>query len=237
MADTSGLVTLDYIVSSYLNWKGITSTGNMFRYKQILIEGFAELNLFHTTYLNNHIGQVNAVNQMTLPSDYVDWVLIAVEVQGKYWSLDENTNLIVSPQDTCGVTVVFDEHLEVPEIVGSKYTRKRRNPLGEFVIDPKFRIVQFKGQLQGANIYLLYTSTGVTVEGTQFVPRKYLMVLRTYLEWQLKEANDALAGAIKGRAEQKFGDQLNLLYEMENDLSYRELITLFRDGLTQGVKR
>ena len=103
--DTNALVTIDYVIKSYLNRKGISASADYNRYKQILIEGFTDLNLFHTTYYSEYIGTVNAVNQLTLPVDFVDWIRVSVEINGQYWQLDYNENIVSEPSNTASIPV------------------------------------------------------------------------------------------------------------------------------------
>jgi len=236
MADTNAFVTIDYVVSSFLNWKGIAGVADYDRYKQILIEGFTDLNMFHTSYYRTSIGPVNDINQMPLPSDYIDWLMVAVEENGYYWELDMNDSIITEPS-ILAATPTYSEHLSLPDVQGFKYTTKRRNIKGSFSISQDKRAITFVGDFKGRNIYLLYSSSGVPVEGVVYVPRELSTVLRTYLDWQLKESNDMVPAGVTQRAEYIHGLALGSYYENKDQLSGKELMDIFRNGIQQGIKR
>ena len=183
--DTNALVSLDYVIKSYLNRKGRSSASDYDRYKQILIEGFTDLNLFHTEYYSEYIGTVNSVNQLTLPVDFIDWLMVAVEIEGEYWPLDYNSSIVSEPSNTASVPV-FTNHLNVPPIIGNGYTRLRRNKMGQFKVNKQKRVITFVGDFQNYSIYVHYVSSGVPLSGTVYVPRELVTVLRNYLDWQLK---------------------------------------------------
>lgn len=237
MPDTSTFITIDHVVNSYLNWKNIADLGDYDRFKQILIEGFTDLNIFHTTYFRTHKATVNEVNQIRLPSDYIDWLVVYVEVDGEKFELDHNDNLIIPVPDNCGEVVVFDEHLMAPTKKGYKYTTRRRNVFGGFKIDSVRKVCQFTGNIKGINIYIEYSATGIPETGVVFVPRELLTVLRSFLDWQLKEADDMIPPIKTQRAENTYGRLLMAYYEHKDQLSGKEYLNLFRDSMTQGIKR
>ena len=236
MAETNALVTIDYVVNSYLNWKGIAGSQDYDRYKQILIEGFTDLNIFHTSYYRTMIGTVNDVNMMQLKPDYIDWLSVAVEENGYYYELDFNDKIITEPS-ILAASPTYEDHMSVRDVEGYQYTRKRRNLRGEFNIDKVNRVITFVGDFKGRRIYLLYSSSGVPTSGDVYVPRELVTVLRTYLDWQIKMADDSIPMSLSQKAENEHGRVLTLYYDQKNELSGKELMNLFRDSLTQGIKR
>jgi len=235
MADTSGIVTIDYVLKSFLNLKG-WGTADYDRYKQIMIEGFSDLNVFHTDYVQTVQATVNSVNQFRIPSDYIDWVGVEIDLNGEYWPLDHNKKLIIEPFNEAD-TIVHEDHLNVPDQEGNRYTATRRNQYGQFNIDKEARVCMLKGDYRGYTVYLKYMSSGVPGEGIVYVPRELRMTLTTYLEWQLKEMNDMVSMGVKMRAEQQHGRALVEYYEWKDQLTGKEFLDLFRNGIQQGIKR
>jgi len=237
MADTDAFVEIDYAVDSYLSWKGIASTADYDRYKQILIEGFTDMNLYHTIYSKTIKTTVNEVNQIKLPSDFIDWIEVYVYREGYKFRMDFNENIVLPVDSDCSAVVVFDDQKDpVPER-GYKYTKRRRNPKGEFTVDRERRVLSFYGSLSGTDIYVNYISTGVPKSGKVWIPREMATVLRTYLDWQLKEADDRFPLVLKQRAEQLHGRALKQYIDSKSDLDGKTLLNLFRNGLQQGIKR
>lgn len=234
--DTNALVTIDYVIKSYLNRRGISSSADYDRYKQILIEGFTDLNLFHTTYYSEYIGTVNAVNQLTLPVDFVDWIKVSVEVNGQYWQLDYNENIVSEPSNTVSIPV-FTNHLVSPPVVGNGYTRLRRNKMGEFKLNREKRVITFVGDLKDYSIYLNYVSSGIPLSGSVYIPRELVTVLRNYLDWQIKYNNDSVPVIKAQLAEQAYGDSLVQYYDSVEPFSMKELLNVFMINTQQGIKR
>jgi len=234
--DTNALVTLDYVIKSYLNRRGISSSADYDRYKQILIEGFTDLNLFHTTYYSEYIGKVNAVNQLALPVDFVDWIRVAVEVDGQYWDLDYNRDIVSEPSNTA-TTPVFINHLTPPPIVGNGYTRLRRNKMGEFKVNKEKRVITFVGDYKNYSIYVNYVSSGIPLSGKAYVPRELVTVLRNYLDWQVKYNDDSVPIIKIQLAEQAYGDSLIQYYDSVEPMSMKELLNALMINTQQGIKR
>lgn len=232
--NTNALVTLDYVVKSYLNRKGINSSADYHRFKQILIEGLTDLNLFHTTYYSEYIGKVNAVNQLSLPIDFVNWKMVAVVLNGKYWPLDYNKELVSEP-DNLATTPVFTEHLSSPPVEGNGYTRLRRNRMGTFKVNKEKRVITFEGDLKDYDIYVHYVSSGIPLSGTVYVSRDLVTVLRDYLDWQLKYNDDSVPLNSKIIAENTFGRSLMKYIDNTEPVTIKELYNAFNAGRQQGV--
>jgi hypothetical protein len=166
----------------------------------------------------------------------MDWLLVAVESEGYYYELDRNENIIVEPS-ILAASPTYGDHMALPEVRGFRYTTTRRNPFGQFNIDQQRRVITFVGDFKARNVYVLYKSSGVPLEGKVYVPRQLATVLRTYLEWQLFEADNAVPVAKAQRAENLHGKALQLYYDNKDQVSGKELINLFNDPIQQGIKR
>jgi len=232
--DTNALVTLDYVIKSYLNRKGINSSADYHRYKQILIEGLTDLNLFHSTYYSEYIGTVNAANQLALPFDFVDWMMVAVEINGKYWPLDYNKDIVSEP-DNLATTPVFTDHLSSPPVIGNGYTRLRRNKMGEFKVNKEKRVITFVGDFKNYSIYLNYISSGIPLSGTVYITRDLVTVLRDYLDWQLKYNDDIVPMNTTLLAEQMFGRSLIRYLDSTQAVPIKEIYNAFNAGRQQGI--
>jgi hypothetical protein len=220
-----------------MNQRNETDLAVYNRYKQIIIEGYADMNIHYTTYVEEFKGTVNEANQMSVPADFIDYVMVAVEINGQYWPLDINNDLIIAQPNYTGVVVTFSEHFNPPDFSGSGYTTRRRNALGECKVDKRNRIIGFKGDFTGRTIYLNYISTGIETQGDCYIDRELLPVLKAYLNWVLTENNPQIAGSIKMRAEYLYGLELDKLNVLQNSLSAHELLSAIRGGYTQGLKR
>lgn len=234
--DSPAVTTLDKILKSYLNLKGISSAAQYKRYMQILIEGFTTLNISHTKYHKTYVARANEVNQIALPSDFIDWISIAVNISGKKWELDTNDNLLMEPFNEATVPV-FDTYNDGPDMSGAGYVAKRSNGIGEFILDSTSRIIRLKGDYTGKNIYIKYISSGVPNHGEVYVPIGLKESLQYYIEWKLKDFNDNASENSKMIAETRFGNALIRYYDTQDNMSYKEFLDVFRNGMHQGIKR
>lgn len=235
--NTPGFINIDHVIKSYMNEINDATTANYNRFKQIVIEGYADLNIHHTTYIETYISEVNEDNQILLPMDYIDWIQVSLEVGGEFWSLKENPDLIVSGLDNCGGVVVYDEHSNVPEIVGQQFARRSRNRLGEFNIDRVNKVIGFKGDFEGKNVFVEYTSTGINKSGSTWIPRELLTALKRYLDWIVTENDKTVNIQSKMRKEHLFGLALQQYDNFKNSIGADQLLAIIRSGYTQGVKR
>jgi len=232
--DTNALVTLDYVIKSYLNRKGINSSADYHRYKQILIEGLTDLNLFHTTYYSEYIGTVNSVNQMILPSDFVEWMMVAVEINGEYVPLDYNKDLVTEP-DNNATTPKFINHLSTPPVMGNSYTRLRRNRIGTFKVNQQARVITFEGDFKNYSVYVHYISSGIPLSGIVYVQRSLVTVLRDYLDWQIKDNDDSVPMNATLYAENKFGRSLMQYIDSTAPVTVKEIYNAFNASRQQGI--
>ena len=237
MESTNALITIDQIVTSYLNERGISVTENYFRYKQIIIEGYTDLNIHNTLSVEEYIGKANEVNQMTLPPDLINWVSVSVNEGGSLRSLDYNNKLIIPKTNMYGTTISFPENFVPPTPKGNGYTKRRVNEHGQFNVNLDERIITFKGDFRNKDIYLMYISSGVSPNLVTYVSRELLPVLKAYLNWIITERSDRKPLSSKQRAEYLFGLELQKLDNFNNSMSAEELLAIVRGGYTQGVKQ
>ena len=236
MPNTNALITLDHVVKSYLNELGSSSLADFNRYKQIVIEGFGDMNIHHTNQVDQFTSEVNGVNQLAAPADLIDWIGVYVVVSGLYWPLDFNEKLALPKESSCQV-FYFEDHLLPPEKMGVGYTERRRNVVGTFAYDYKNRVFRFEGDLAGMEMYIVYVSSGIKTEGTTYVGRELLPLLKSYLNWIITERNPMMALAIKGRAEYLYGLELQRYDRLTSGFTAHDFLAAIRAGYTLGTKR
>lgn len=230
------LVTIDYIVKNWMLLKGASSLANFDTYKQICLNGLRETNIRHTTYMREVILKVNEVNQVLLPSDCIDYISVGVYVEGELFELDYNDKLGTETLNTA-TTPLFTEHASPPVTKGIKYARIRNNGAGQCKVDETNRVIVFRGNFKSVDISLKYVSSGIPETGEVYVEQNLREVLVTYLEWQSKEFDDNIPVTVKDRAENKHGDAIRRYYATQNAMGAEEILTLFRNGIHQGIKR
>lgn len=236
MSNTDALITLDHVVKSYQNELGSSSLVDFNRYKQIVIEGFGDMNIHHTPSVDQFVAEVNTVNQLAAPSDLIDWIGVYVVINGLYWPLDFNENLALPKDSNCQV-FYFEDHLLPPEKLGIGYTERRRNLIGTFAYDYKKRVFRFEGDLKGMEMYIVYISSGIKKEGTTYVGRELLPLLKSYLNWIIVERDPMKAMAQKQRAEYLYGLELQRYDSLTSGFTAHDFLAVIRAGYTMGIKR
>lgn len=234
MANTDGLIKLDQAVYSYLNETG-EGVENFNRYKQIVIEGYTDMNIHVTNTFEQFISEVNSVNQIALPSDYIDWVGVFLEVNGKYWPLDFNDSIVLPKTDGCASGFYFSDHLLPPDRIGYGYTVRRYNAGGSFAV--KDRVIRFSGDFKGKSVYILYISSGVRKGADTFINRAYLPVLKAYLNWIVTIRDKTSPPFRVQNSEYLYGLELQKLDVLQNGFSAHDFLSAVRDGYNLGVKR
>lgn len=229
------LVTLDYILKNWLLRKR-RDLSDYDTYMQILITGLREMNLFHNNFVREVNVRVNNVNQITFPVDLIDWIRIGIYIEGQFFELDYNKDIALETINT-SATPVFEENSEPTDYTGYKYTRIRSNGSGQCNIDESRRIVGFKGDFRDTDIVLKYVSTGIPESGQVYVDIDITEVLRTYLDWQVKEDDDMVPIQKAMRAEAIHGDALMRYLDNKNAMTRDEWLAVLRGGIQQGVKR
>ena len=237
MSQTRGLIKLDQVVYSYLNELGENSTAQFNRYKQIVIEGFTDMNIHVTNVVEQQIAEVNTANQITLNPDYIAWASVYVEVNGRYWPLDHNENIVLPKEDNCGTVFYFSEHLINPSKIGYEYTERRHNMGGRFAVNEKTRIMRFEGDMRGKSIYIIYLSSGVNMERDTYINRALLPTLKAYLNWIITIRDKTANLQAKDHAEYLYGLELQKYDVHVNSFTAHDFLSAIRAGYTLGVKR
>lgn len=235
---TPALRKLSNVVTSYLNSRGDYSKENYMRYLQIVIEGYTDLNIYHSLSLRSITKRVNDANMIALESDFIDWAKIGIIIGGILHPLGVNNSIQLPKDDITVYNPSVPEHLAGLDYSHYlDYSSTGGNRYAEFKVFPEKRKIQFRGSVKNYDILIEYISSGVSMEGDTLIPIQMIPVLRTYLKWQLLEYDDGASLNSKIRAEQQHGNELIKVVNAQNALGAEEFIDIIRSGYKQTVKR
>jgi hypothetical protein len=191
--DTSALTTINAIAASYANSKGEYGKQNKWRYMQIILDGYQQWNIFHSTKkVSWYAGEVDSNGVIDWPVDMFDYIRIGTPVNGQIVTLTRNDNLEMPIGLECGQVTGLD----TTAVLGSQPLYYNWSPVdyaatggGNFAYyrtDKENRRTVFKGDCTGRQIIIEYVSSGVSLSGETFIPTELTQYLKLFLMWQLK---------------------------------------------------
>jgi hypothetical protein len=193
MSDTTALTQIENIAASYANSKGEYGKAQLYRYLQIILEGYQQWNIFNSTKkVNWYSGEIDSTGCVDYPVDMFDYIRIGTVINGQLYTLTRNDNLDMPIGLECGVVTGVDmgatlsgEPLYWNWSV-TNYTATGGNNFAYYRDDKANRRIVFKGDCTGRSIVIEYVSSGVSLSGETFIPAELTQYLKLYLMWQLK---------------------------------------------------
>jgi hypothetical protein len=247
---TNALVSLKYVVMSFLNAINDYSLRNYKRYLQFAIEGFTELNIKHThtievAYLTVDTTTMTAV----LPSDMIDYRAIGVIIGGQVWTLTRKDELGLPRAESCGVVPKLDTQVDIAPL--DYYNACLNNhayiytyfgmPGGSneayYRIDWERRLIILAGSVRADQIVLEYTSTGVSLTQATNIPRECVMAIRAYMNWMRIENDRTYPMNDKQSKKFQWEMEVRKLYSHHHSFTADEFIDSKNSTAKQSPKR
>jgi len=213
---TAGLVNLKFVVMSYLNRINDYSMRNYKRLAQIVIEGFTDLNLYHTTNIEVEYLYMDEAKIVNVPSDFIDWVKVGIPVNGKLVTLTKRKNMLLPRKFPDGKDVghldsadpgnvsSFVSHFKGGKYVGALYGMSGGYNVAYFRYDEEMRQFIFTPEVPRSEIVLEYVSSGVSLTSSTTIPRPAVKPLLSWTHWQLGEFDKRIPGHEKTRREKLY---------------------------------
>lgn len=221
MTDINGFVNLDFVVSRYIMLRD-EDDRYYEKYLQLAIDAITEANMYNLPTVKVAYLTLSDVNTVSLPSDYIDYVLIGIEIGGRIWTLTRNKNIALPVNTECGewsrdniATSVNeswegdlyssnDGYLLSGHYFGSEYIQTPYAH-GGGVNEAYYRIDEGRREiimltsrsLSGYNIVLEYKSSGVN--GSTVIRRGAVDFITAYIDEKVTEYNDSVSQSEKER--------------------------------------
>ena len=242
---TTGFVTIQYVVMSYLN-RIKEYTMRDYKYlAQLAIEGFGIMNMYHLPNVEVEYLYMSAAKTVDVPTDFVDWLKVGIPVNGKILTLTKDDSIALPRQFSDGKAVgnidaenindyvIFTDHFRNGKYVGGLYGMRGGINQAYYRYDAERRQFVFTGNIPRSEIILEYISSGVSLSGSTVIPKIAHQPLVYYLAWQRVEFDPRVSGAVKERKQGLFEE------EVEQARSFTSMPTIdeYRDSLYRSLKQ
>ena len=189
MSDTTytlGLITLENLVEETL---AITERpdSDYKKFFQIAIRGYTDLRIHVVKEgKKQSVLTVSDINKVDFPNDFVDFVSIGVVDGGKIWKLSPNNDFILTTTEVLGLETQDSdagEGVTIPnESVSGYYARGGSNTKGYYQIEWDKRRIGLINVTEDT-VILTYETSGISLDGTTYIPVKYILALQSFIKW------------------------------------------------------
>jgi hypothetical protein len=255
--DTRGLITLRYSVMNTLNELEDYSMRNYKRFIQLAIDGYRGLHIKHLNSVKVAYLPVDMeMKTVQFPSDYVEYVKIAVSLNGQVWTLTRNDKLHLPREFDCGLDVpsilrgetqnidttvwggyYFTDHLYMGRWVTDMFGIGGGFNSAYYRIDEERRQIVLNGTIPNNEIILEYVSTGIDLNEDTLVPVQALDALKAYIHWKNIEYKTTVPMGEKQRKEQLYYVEAMKLDSFEDMLTLDEYFDQLYESTKQTPKR
>lgn len=253
----SGLVTIGYCVARYMNEVGNydPKPNQTKRFTQWAIDAFLDLNIMqpHSTkiaYLSLNEG-MNA----ELPSDYVRYCKIGVNVGGRWHTLTYDESMIPSTEFQNGTPtpvdkiqkgshtnvfsdgLFFSDHYASGQFIGGFYTQPGGFNSTYYKVDRERGVISLSNKINCRELILEYVSTGINTHTSVIVPIEAVPVIIAYMHmvWAKNTPNVPMNKQIQ--RDQDYQDAYNKLLTQRTIFTADEYLDMVYSTSHQGVKR
>ena len=237
MAQTSALIDIETVISRYL-LKFKKSTEDYVSYLELACNCVRDFSLFHSANVVTAKVSVTANKIIEMPDDMLSFVDLCYPMQGRWWSFTRQNDIVNTTTFTGlveGRDSDVEEGVDIPHALSSGYGAKGGVNTYNYMIDWEARRIFVDG-IESDTVVLKYVSSGVTVNGTTYVPDFLTPVIDSFLLWKETYWVANLARERQLR-EKDYTNEVLKARNLINSLTYNELRDLLLGASTQSVKR
>lgn len=242
---TAGIVNIRYVVMSVLNRLNDYSMRNYRKIAQLVIEGFTDLNLFHTTNIEVEYLYMDENKLVSVPSDFIDWIKVGYPNNGKLVTITKNDYMLLPREFADGKDVgnldainvnqatFFASHFKNGKFVAGLYGLRGGVNRAYFRYDEERRQFAFTGDTPSSEVVLEYVSSGVKLSGSTAIPREAVKALISWTMWQLVEYDTTMAMNERERRKKTYYEDVEELRTFKFTPTKDE----YRDALYKTIKQ
>jgi hypothetical protein len=234
---TPALVSINSMVDMFL-LKFELSTDRAWLFTQHACDAVRELHLYDLPNLVTTKVSVSALGIIEMPTDMIGFNGLYKFVDGVKWSFTRRDDVITTTTTTLGV-----EGQDTTYGEGSALKDPKSDTYGGvggvndyyYKIDWKARRIFIEGQISDT-VMLEYTTSGIEMTGTTYVPDMVTPVIDAYLNWKDCFLDPRLERYAEQR-EKSYLDKENRVRNLVNSMSYDEWHDLLLSLTTQSPLR
>lgn len=248
------MVTLSYIVRNMQNETEDYSEKNYKRLLQIVIDGIREMRLYHQPAIQVLYFELPDSGILPFPSDYIDWVKIAIPVQGQMITLSVNNGMVLNRAQVCAEDIrtmnrnnsfntvgdgyFFAPHYNGGDFVGGLYGVGGGFNTAYFKVDKTAQQIQFEGVIpaiaEGKIVVMEYKSTGISA-GT-VVAAEMIEPLKRWAIWRSSMHKADVAMNLKQMYEEDYYKAVRRLRAFNNRFSLSQYMDVLYRSKKQSPK-
>lgn len=229
-------ITIGSIVDDVLNDLGIYTEENYVRYKQFVIRGVAEINLFHLRNTKTVTLPISAINTVNLPDDFIDYTSIAICVDGREWTLTLNENICITDDTDCSVEQGNTGYEEIVSPTPS-YGASGGYNVSYYRIDKQRNRIVLQKSIPGADIKLTYITNGIDYNNETLIPLVARESLIAYTHWKHVQHDPMAPLNVKQMNKDDYFRETRKLRQLEYSFTIDELKDAIASGYQQTPKR
>lgn len=238
MADTSSVRTIKDIVQGILFQYKKPKTEYK-RYYQLLIRGYMDIMRFHSGYSLKQVQLPvdSTLKSVTLPSDYESFIAIGVPSSGRLKLFVRDDRIPISTIEIGG-DEVFDTDLGVGVDIGDNAFigfGEGSNYKELYTIDERNNRIILNG-FNSAEVILWYTSSGVSVTETTYIPVRFIEALEYYVLWKDIIADEGKSANRAMMYKQEYLNEIDKLRALELP-TLHDFMATFLESSFPTVKR
>jgi hypothetical protein len=237
MAHTTAYTDINKIVDKYLVLRELPQDG-YFTFLQMACNCFRDICLRHSNKVVTTKIAVSALGIIEMPTDMVGFSNLFVPINGEFWSFTMRSRKVTTTTMVGTVETQDSAQGEGVDVLDNRYLGLgSRGGVNEYYmnIDWTARRIFCDG-FKSDTAVLIYTSSGLVVSGSTYIPQQAESVIMAYLDWQ-REINNTRSIGMLQTLERYYSDRL---FEMRlfNFLpSLDELKDVWDSSSTQSVMR
>lgn len=226
MADTTGVVLLNKIVDRFI-FKYKLPEDDYVNYFEHASDCVRDLNVHVISNYTQSTETVSALGVLTMPSDMIGLIGVALEYKGELWYFTEKQYMIIKDDADDAMPTDYQSSWVSYGVAGA-------TNLFYFRVDWKGRKIHIDGA-EGEDVILQYTSSGLVTSGATTVPAIATPTIDAYLRWAQGEI-DGKSINEQMKRERKYENEFRLL-KLEQMPTLREIRDYFLSMTTQSIQR
>ena len=254
-ASGQGIRNIDFCVALVMNDINDYSQHVKARLMQLAFNGFRELNLLSMPNIKVVHATLNDINCWNFPIDYLYFTKLAINLNGRLYTLTRNDDLMLNRAQECGIetleTLQADTNCDcfgwgysfMPHWYGGSWYPKLYgmgggiNNAGYYRIDNEMRRIQFSSLIPQTDLVIEYKSNGLEPDGSALVPEAYVAALQEYIHWKNIEYNPRVSQGEKQRRFEMYDMYFNTANYLTNSFTESEYLDATYAEFSASAKR